>query len=142
MHKAETILNAIKTALTGLATTGDRVERDRVYPPEQCPALSVNQGGEDPIAGRENMQFQDVALEVEIIIQVKSGTKSSDLNQIKAEVYAALMADTTQGLAYVHETQWAGDSAPEPSGDAEINTTRCIMRFLVAYRHSYTSKES
>ena len=141
MHRAESILNAVKTALTGLATTGQYVERDRVFPPEACPALSVNQGSEEPL-DQSSTQFQDCVLEVEVVIQVKSGTSSSDLNQIKAEVYAAMMTDTTQGLTYVHETQWGGDSAPEPSGDAEINTTRCTMRFAVAYRHSYTSKES
>lgn len=141
MHRAESILNAVQTALTGLATTGQYVERDRVFPPEACPALSVNQGAEEPL-DQSSMQFQDCVLEVEVVIQVKSGTSSSDLNQIKAEVYAAMMTDTTQGLTYVHETQWGGDSAPEPSGDAEINTTRCTMRFGIAYRHSYTSKES
>ena len=142
MHRAELILEAVKSILTGLATTGTNVERDRVFPPDMLPALSLNQGAEDPIPGRENMAFQDSALQVDIVIQIKSSSSSSDLNQIKAEVYAAMMSDSSLGLGFVYDTQWAGDGPPEPSGDAEINTVRCTMRFGVAYRHSYTSKES
>lgn len=142
MHRAEEILSAVVAALTGLPTTANRVERDRVYPPDQTPALSVNQGGEEPIQGSTGMQAQDSALEIEINIQVKSGTSSSDLNQIKAEVYAALMSNHKLGINYVHQIQWGGDTKPEPSGEADLKTVSCAMRFAVAYRHSYTSKES
>ena len=142
VHRAEEILSAVVTALTGLATTGASVERDRVYPAQSCPALSIEQGGEEPIQGRENMQFQDSALEVEVAVYVKSQSLNTQLNQIKAEVYAALMANRQLGLAYVYDLQWLGDTAPEPNRDSDSPTTKCSMRFAVAYRHSLTSKET
>lgn len=142
MHRAEEILEAVTTALTGLTTTGNRVERDRVYPPELCPALSVGLGQESPKQGADNVSYQDSILEVRIVIQVKNDDTATVLNQIKAEVYAALMSDRTLGLSFVADMAWNGDSEPEPSGDAEIKTTRCITNFAVWYRHSFTSKEA
>lgn len=141
MHRAEEILEAVKAALTGLPTTGARVERDRVYPPEECPALSLVLGAEEPLNDAENLVFQDSLLEFKVVVQIKSGSHSSELNKIKAEVYGALMANRQQGLSYVHDTGWQGDSEPEPER-GEIKTNRCEMRFAVAYRHSTISKEA
>ncbi len=141
MHRAETILEAVKTALTGLTTTAARVERDRVYPPESCPALSIEQGDELP-ADDGNLAFQDSALDVDVIAYVKSDSFNTQANQIRAEVYAAMMGNRTLGLVFVHDTRWLGDSRPEPSGDGETKTLRVSMRFRVFYRHSYTSKEA
>lgn len=142
MHRAESILSAIQTILTGLGTTGNSVERDQVYPPQTPPALSISQGEESPLGGVTNIQFQDAALAVEVTIYVKAANYNSQLNQIKAEVYAALMATRNLNLAYVIDTIWSGDTAPEASGDAEQKTMRATMRFTVAYRHSITSKEA
>lgn len=142
MHRAEEILSAVVTSLTGLATTGTSVERDQVYPVQACPALSIEQGGEEPIQGRESFGFQDAALEFDVVAYVKTQGPNTQLNQIKAEVYAALMANRQLGLNYVYDMEWRGDTAPEPSAEADKTTTKCSMRFAVAYRHSLTSKET
>lgn len=144
MHRAEAILNAIETNLTGLAITGANVQRDRVYPPEKekLPALSITQGEESPLAPANNVSYQDSILEVSIHIYVKASDFNTQFNNIKAQVYAALMADIKQGVEYVIDTKWQGDSAPNISGEAEQKTLKAEMRFAVWYRHSLTSKEA
>lgn len=141
MHRAESILNAVETTLTGLATTGANVQRDRVHPPESVPALSITQGGENPFTP-PNMAFQDSVLEIEVSIYVKADDFNTQYNQIKAEVYAALMADRKLGIEYVQEIEWQGDNAPQLSGELEKKTLRGAMKFAVLFRHSLTTKEA
>lgn len=141
MNRAEIVLNAVEKQLERLPTTQNRIERDRVYPPENLPALSVNQGAESP-AVEPNTAFQDVILDVDIEIKLKSSQFTTQLNKIKSEVYGALMKNRQLDLSFVFNTYWRGDSNPDTSGDAEIKTASCVMRFQIHYRHSYLSKES
>jgi len=140
MNRAEAILESILKTLRDLESTQCNIERDRIYPPEDLPALSVNQGSETP-AGESTMQFQDVILDVSVEIYLKSSALNTLLNTIKSEVYAALLSSPQLNLPFVLNTHWRGDTAPDVSGDAERPTSRCRMRFEVHYRHSYTSKE-
>lgn len=139
---SESILVAVTTKLTGLAQTGTRVERGRVYPVSALPALTVNMGAEQAVDDR-NLAFQDEFLDIEILAYVQDNTGvDTALNQVVAEVYAAMMADRTQGLAYVLDTEWQGRDAPSRTDDLEKKTAQQAMIFRIHYRHSYTSMES
>ena len=50
-HKAETIMAAVETLLTGLTTTGARVERNRVdeLTDADLPGLTINMGADEKI---------------------------------------------------------------------------------------------
>lgn len=141
-HRAESILAAVKTAVTNLTTTGTRVVRGRVFAVGTLPALSVDMGSELPV-DESNMAFQDELLEVAITSYVKGtqGTTDTEHNTIAAEVYAALMADRTLGLGYVHTTRWLGRLAPRRD-NAEQAVSQQEMRIEVHYRHSHTSAEA
>jgi len=139
-HRAETVMAAVVTAVEGLTTTGSRVVRSRVRTVETAPSLSVEQGGDD--VNPELTSYPKVTrdLNVKIIIHVKQNTDpETQLNLIREEVYAAIMADTTLGIAFVIDTMPIGDDEPEFTGDADQITGRQMMNFVVKYRHSWTS---
>jgi hypothetical protein len=143
-HRAESILSAITTTLTDLTTTGEDVARGHVYPfmDEVENALTVSMSGETPFSP-PNMAYQDEVLRVEITAHTKAADETLDtaLNVIAAEVYAAMLADQTQGLAYVIDTRWQGRQPPQRD-IAEKPVTTQVLQFDIIYRHSYTSTES
>jgi len=142
MHRVESILSAIQTTLTGLTTTGANVVRDRVYPPENLPMISIDQG--EDVKEDLPAQIFDVEsnLTVNVNILVKADSYTTQLNQIRAEVYAAMMASSRLGLSYVDSLLWVSDSAPEIDGESETKTAVCTMQFQVGYVHSLLSKEA
>lgn len=141
-HRAESILAAVTTTVTGLTTTGAHVSRGRAYPTDQDAALTVNMGADTPV-GSPNMAFQDMDLDVEIIAHCKTadGALDTTLNAIAAEVYAAMLADLTQGLGYVLDTRYAGREAPFRDREEKPVASQ-VSRYVIRYRHSYTSTES
>jgi len=143
-NRAETIMDTVASTLTGLATTGSNVTRGRVYPIESSglPALSVFQGAET-IVDEQNLSAVTRELTVNIAIHAKPASGlDTQINQVRAEIYAALMADYTQGLGYVLNTQWREDDPPEYSDDQENGSARAVSTWSILYRHSYSSVEA
>ena len=139
MHRAESIMSAVETAIIGLTTTGTRVVRARVRTVETAPALSLEQGADDVNPELSNYPKIARELNVKIISHVKDNdTADSDLNLIREEVYSAMMADRKLGLSYVVDTDLIGDDEPEFTGDADQVSGRQQMNFVVKYRHSWT----
>lgn len=140
-HRAESILAAVTTTVTDLTTTGSNVVRGLVYPRDVDYALSVDMGPEIPIK-EPNASYQDCYLEVQITAYVKdTGGVDTALNKIEAEVYAAMMADYTQGLDYVQNTQWMGRESPNREAMEKKSAIQTTV-YRIYYRHSYTSAES
>jgi hypothetical protein len=140
-HRAEQIIAAVATAVTGLTTTGANVERGQLWPygSDRAAALTIAQGPVDPLDGQP-MALVTARLEVRIIAHVKATTATVDstINQIAKEVYIALMADRTLGLSFVIDTEWTGTSDTEQDSDSEGITARAAFTFAVTYRHSLT----
>lgn len=142
-HRAESILETLKTRLTGLATTGSRVERARIWAVEECPAIAIDKGDDLPKEQGRGFAHQDRQLDFLVTAFVKAtGNPETALQQIAAEVYAALFSDVTQGLAYVIDTHWLGDAQPEFSTDTETRSASMRMQYRIEYRHTITSTES
>ena len=141
MHRAESILDAVTTNLTGLVTTGSQVARGRVWPAPGFPALSIFKG--DDLATAEPLDEEERDLSVSVVALVQAtGNPETTLNQIAAEVFAALMADRTQGLAYVFDTALVGDEAPEIEDSQDLPIGRMEMIYTIRYEHSKTSAEA
>ncbi|MGI9202670.1 MAG: hypothetical protein ACR2Q3_01600 [Woeseiaceae bacterium] len=139
-HKAETILDAVVTAVTGLASTGSNVERGRAYAVSAVPSLSVFMG-EDQIENELSIGYYDRVLEVFVEAHVATtGDTEQDLNQIRAEVFAALRADHTLGGAAI-EIKPDTESRPEIQGETDTPHALQQLLYLVKYRHSTTSAE-
>lgn len=133
--RTEQVMDAVVTALTGLATTGSNVFRGRVYdlPDTALPGLAVSMG-EDTIADELN-GYYDWTLSVAIESKVEANTQvDTTLNTIRGEVHAALRADPTLGLSFVIDTKPSSAEAPDLSGEGAkpIGTQRLI--YQVRYR--------
>ena len=134
---------AVETVITGLTTTSTRVVRARVRTVESAPALSLEMGADDvnPEASSYPRIHRD--LNIKIIAHVKNNdTYESQLNTIRAEVFAALMTSPQLGLSFVVDTDLIGDDEPEFTGESDQVTGRQQMNFVVKYRHSWTSTEA
>lgn len=141
LHRAEQIIAAVKTTLTGLTTTGARVYRGRVtaLADTNLPALCIYQG-----ADTELMQFSQALIDSELTITIEVLVKTSSeqvdtlLNLIRKEVAIALRADYTQGLAFVINTMEGTADAPELSGDGEKPAAAMKLEWKFHYRRSRT----
>ena len=142
MNRAESILNAVTGALTGLATTGVNVQRSRTFPSLALPALTVAMGSNDVQQDNEfesDLDELSRQLQINITAHQRAGSSMETVfNQIAAEIYAALTADRSHGLGYVLDTRLQGDSEPDISSAPTVSQR---MTWLVHYQHSNTSTE-
>ncbi len=143
-HKAEQIMVAILSLLSdsvALVTTGGRVKRGRVYPNSDAilPALSLYMGADRP-ADEPNMQHVDRLMQINITAHVKQSADTSEtaINQIKKEVYIAMLASRSVGLpGFVMDCFWLSDGAPELKDGSNKPVGDCEMTFMVSYRTNY-----
>jgi len=138
-HRAESIMQAVVTNVTGLTTTSTRVSRGRAYPISDVPALTVEMGQD--VVALQNLSYIDRDLDIVITGHAKQTTQyDTTLNLIREEVHIALMANRQQGLTnYVLDTMPVGDGAPELSGDGDQPISRQRMTWRIRYRHSVTN---
>jgi hypothetical protein len=143
LHRAEQIMAALLTtlkAITSPTVAAINMQRDRVDPFETLPAISLEEGADILIEGSdENVSKMDSILNIEVIVHAKklSGV-STQLNQIRKEVYIALMADITQGLSFVNDTRYQGAEKPLRFDEAENAAMQQTIDFEIKYRHSLT----
>lgn len=142
-HRAEQIIDAVVTTVTGLVTTGSNVFRGRLYnvQPDELPALCVYMGPNEPIDDSDQtVAFSDWDLEIAIDAKVRDSATQIDqvLNLIAKEITVALKADRTQGLSFVHDTREGGSDQPELSGDGDKPIANQTTKFIFKYRRSIT----
>jgi len=140
--RAEQIVAAVNTTVTGLTTTKQNTRVNPVYTqePDNLPALDIFQGDDVNLSelGATNVSFVDNDLSIIFRAYVrKNNNYVVNLNLIRKEIHIALMADHTQGLSFVITTipQSAGTPVLE-FGDKPISTMD--MSFIFRYRHSIT----
>ncbi len=138
-HRAESVIAAVVTAVTGLTTTGANVYRGKITP---IPA-AVNDAlrvymGEDTRLDDLLTGVQDWQLTVHIESFTKSPTAQIDtrLNLIREEVTIALRADETLGLAFVVASNEAGAARPELSAEGEQHAGSQELTWEIHYRRS------
>ena len=143
--RSEQIMTAIETALTGLTTTGTKVQRGQVYPHEigQLPALGVLTGADVPSNEHQTGLLDwELTAYVEAVAEITAGytaqasTIESSLATIRAEVHAALLADYTLGLAFVIDIAPGPVAQPMLDGDGKIPIGSLLMAFVIQYRTS------
>ena len=143
MHRAESIMQAITDNLTGLATTGANVHRGRVYSLAAVPALSISMGSDENMSEARTWPYLTRRLQIIITAHVKTTDQlETRINQIKAEVFAALNGDISQGLEFVIDTELNIDEQPELDAEQDQPTARCDMQWSIIYRHTNTSTEA
>ena len=144
--RAEQIMVAVKTAVTGLTTTGANVQRGQVYPHEsnKLPALGVLMGPDVPAVELQTALLDwelTVAIECAVQADIYNGSESgieTDLAQIRKEVHAALFADHTLGLSFVLDIEPGPAQQPQISGDGNFPIGSMVLNFVIHYRTSRT----
>lgn len=140
-HRADAIVSAVVTALTGLTTTGTNIERGRVYDldaSQSSSAISVFMGSDEPTGeyGQRNIGFIDSDQTIIVRSHVRSVSTQIDsiLSTIRREVHVALQASNRLGLDYVTMLYWAGSSDPDESGDGSKPSATQDNTWVVRYR--------
>ncbi len=145
LARSEQIIAAIKTLITGLATTGANVQRGQIYghQADELPALALSMGVDTLLS-----EPQTGLLDWEISILIESSAKVSAaytaneslldqvLNQIRKEVHLAIMVDHTLGLDFVIDITPLQAAAPVLSGDGSEPIGSQTLEFLITYRTS------
>lgn len=143
--RAEQILAAIKTACTGLTTTGANIQRGQVYPHDESalPALGVFMGADQVIS-----ELQTGLVDWELTVLIQSAVKATaeyttldslvdqQLNQIRKEVHAAVMASPRLGLTFVIDTAADIAEAPRLESEGAYPYGFQTIGFTVTYRSS------
>lgn len=144
-HRAEQIMQAVVTNVTGLVTTGTNVfrARDAVLPQTSLPALLVYTGDDVPQA-MYSQELIDSELRFYIEAIAKSPTAQLDtlLNLIRSEVTVALQADFTQGLQFVIETLEGTADEPELQSEGDQPIAKMRMNWRIIYRRSRTNPDA
>jgi len=143
--RSEQIIAAIKALLIGLTTTGANVQRGQVYEHEaaKLPALSLYMGSDVP-AGEHQTGLIDWDLSVNIVATVSviaaytanESLVDRDLNQIRKEVHAVMMADYTLGLAFVIDVAPGIAAEPVLSGESATPHGSQSIEYIISYRTS------
>ncbi|MCH7882125.1 MAG: hypothetical protein IIB69_11250 [Proteobacteria bacterium] len=145
--RAEQIIQAVKTLITGLATTGANVQRGQVHRHQESelPALSLRMGADIP-AGEHQTGLVDweLGILIESTASVNASYTANEslidqvLNSIRKEVHIAIMADHTLGLGFVIDIRPGPANEPILSGESKEPTGSQVVEYIVIYRTSRT----
>jgi len=140
--RAEDILEAVKTKLTGLTTTGSNVQREQSYDIEQddLPFIIITEG-EDVVEGQSTQSYLEWVLTVDIDILAREGhsTVVTLMNTIRGEVHTALMADFTLGLSYVKYISAVRADNPTVSPDGDRPIIKQRLTYEIRYRSNWAN---
>lgn len=143
-HCSIQVRDKFKDLVTDLDTTGENLFLGRDYELGEGleNALSLYLDDLNPVnpSGYTNIAFSDKFQEIIIRIHVKASEPDLDglFLQIHSEIYAAIMADRTLGLAFVRDTIEFGFARPVYSSASGRPTVTVDTRWRVEYRHSLT----
>jgi len=146
-HRAEQVVQAITTALTGLATTASNVSRDRIYNVDDDDnineALSVFMGSDAPVSDDESswaITSSILTVRIEIFVKSPSTTPISQvMNQIRKEITIALMSNLNPVLGLNFCEDIVEGEAEEPEiNKAEQPTGLQNTYWHIQYQRSRT----
>lgn len=132
-HIAEQIHDRIVQVVYGLPTVRTKAFKDRVYPHNEIPSITVESLTDEMVPEWGIMGSAKVMFRKRLTIEAraaKSDTIGNPLNQIRGEVEAALFADRTlDGIAkdiekIETETVWTGE------GDREVGMITIMVEIL------------
>ena len=134
--KRETILAAIRTALTGTTNVGSRIYRSRVEPlaRQESPAIVVEPVS-DTAAQNTSLPTLDWSLTVRVAVIVRGDIPDQLADPIVADAHSKIMADLTLG-GYAIDVQPQSVSFDLMEADQPAGVI--MMDYLVRYRTSVT----
>lgn len=141
MHKAESILDAIKAKMQGLVSAGvvKQVVSSMAEPPTSYPALIVSMGDDTPTTKTFSHTQSDLNVTIAIVATANTPDLDNLTLSIRAEIHKALMLDETQGLGFVSSTNFITQREPDYRGDAD--TYICVTRLLWAVNYRFNTRD-
>lgn len=138
--KRETILSAIRTALTGTTGVGTRIYRTRVepIPREESPAIIVEPLS-DNASQNTSLPTLDWSMTVRVTVIVRGSIPDQLADPIIQSLHSKLMADLTLG-GYAIDIQPIGVTFNFAEADGAAGEIQCDYR--VMYRTSVTNLAS
>lgn len=136
MLLAEEIMQAVVSVLdTALAATVDRGRVDPL-PDNLLPAVGVFQGADVP-SESQTLDFIDMELEVrtEVAASAVATQIETELNELRRQVYLAMMAEDALNLDYVIDVLPLGADEPSLDGETERVIGSMVVNWVVLYRH-------
>lgn len=132
MTRRESILAAIRTALTGTTQVGARIYRSRVVPLSrgESPAIVVEPVN-DQAEQNTSLPTLDWSLTVRVAVIVRGDIPDQLADPIVEDMHARLMADLTLG-GYAIDVQPAGVQFEMQDADQPAGVIMCD--YLVRYR--------
>ena len=142
-HVRKQIRDAVVTAVTGLTTTGNNVSASRVYPVEQSklPHILVYTTDEaiSLEGGTLDAPMRGLTVRISGIAEDNS-TLDDTLDQIAAEVEAAIGADVTQGGLSISTD--LSETSIELQGESEKKVGIINLDYLIQYRTPFGDPET
>ena len=134
-HIRKLIRDNIETTLTGLASTGGRVYKTRVYPiaEDRLPGIAIytrSESAEYSSITPPRTIIRELVVSAEIYVKSQADY-DDDLDQIASEIEEALTTDITRG-GYAKDTQIT-DFDCDFSGDGDQPVARATMQISVTY---------
>lgn len=138
--RRESILTAVRTALTGTTNVGARIWRTRVepVPREESPAIIVEPLN-DQAALKTHLATIDWTMTVRATVIVRGVIPDQQADPIIASLHSKLMADPTLG-GYAIDILPLGVNFVFTEADGAAGEIQCDYR--VTYRTSLTNLES
>ena len=142
LHKAERIMQAVYVLCLDQATTGGNVYRSLVYghETEKLPAINLTMGADTPAeTEQQNIALTDYILRVNcdaVCQKLQYSAVETTLNEIRAEITAALLANRTLGLDFVIDVIEVGAEEPQLTGEGEKPMALQRFSFDVKYRRA------
>jgi hypothetical protein len=138
--KRETILAAVRTALTGTTGVGTRIYRTRVEPiaREESPAIVVEPIS-DTASQNTSLPTLDWSMTVRVSVIVRGAIPDQQADPIIESLHSKLMADLTLG-GYAIDVQPTNVTFVFTEADGAAGEIQCDYRVL--YRTSVTNLAS
>lgn len=136
-NRVKSVIDAVKTTLTSLTTTGTNVfvHKDKEFQSTEVPGLNIRIGQLAP-TGTPVSHF-DWELQVFVDAYVRANSSYWEtLLLIQAEVHAALRADHTLGISYVHDVMTRGAEEVQVDGEGEKVKAFLPIEILIHFRTS------
>ena len=135
--KRETILAAVRTALTGTTGVGTRIYRSRVEPlaRSESPAIVVEPVN-DTAQQNTSLPTLDWSLTVRVAVIVRGIVPDQQADPIVESLHSKLMADLTLG-GYAIDIQPQGVNFEMVEADQPAGVISCD--YLIRYRTSVTN---
>lgn len=138
--KRETIIAAVRTALTGTTGVGTRIYRSRqeAFARAECPALLIEPINDQALI-ETSLPTLTWALTLRVAIIVRGNIPDQQADPIVASAHSKIMADTSLG-------GYAMDIAPQgvnfDMADADQTAGVIMCDYLIRYRTTLSSLES